>query len=158
MAAGAAAPPPFSTPTPRWAWTPRTRSERHRDPRGGRHDQVPPPSPPSAASFLSLGAASKALAKKNDDASTGAHETLSLVAEALAGLVFGMGLTVSGMRRAAKVSGFLSATATSFDPSLMLVMGGAMAVAIPGFQMVKSKKKPVCGKREFSIPKNKQAG
>ena len=109
----------------------------------------------SAAAFLGIGAASKALAKKNDDASTGAHETLSLVAEALAGLVFGVGLTVSGMRRAAKVSGFLSATATSFDPSLMLVMGGAMAVAIPGFAVAAKKPKPAC-ERKFSIPTNKK--
>lgn len=108
----------------------------------------------SAAAFLGIGAASKALAKKNDDESTAAHKTLSLVAEALAGLVFGVGLTVSGMRRAAKVSGFLSATATSFDPSLMLVMGGAMAVAIPGFAVAKNKPKPAC-ERKFSIPNNK---
>lgn len=107
----------------------------------------------AAASFLSLGAASKALSKKSDDEHTSAHETLNIITEALSGLVFGIGLSISGMRRAAKVSGFLSALSPSFDPSLMLVMGGAMAVAIPGFQMVKSKKKPVCGK-EFGIPKN----
>ena len=107
----------------------------------------------AAASFLGLGAASKALSKKSDDEHTGAHETLNIITEALSGLVFGIGLTISGMRRAAKVSGFLSALSPSFDPSLMLVMGGAMAVAIPGFQMVKSKKKPACGK-EFGIPKN----
>jgi uncharacterized membrane protein YedE/YeeE len=52
------------------------------------------------------------------------------------------------------VSGFLSATATSFDPSLMLVMGGAMAVAIPGFAVAKNKPKPAC-ERKFSIPNNK---
>ena len=68
--------------------------------------------------------------------------------------MFGVGLTVSGMRRAAKVSGFLSATATSFDPSLMLVMGGAMAVAVPGFAVAAKKPKPAC-ERKFSIPTNK---
>ena len=48
-----------------------------------------------------------------------AHETLGLVAEgAQRAWCSGVGLTViSGMRRAAKVSGFLSATATSWDPS-----------------------------------------
>jgi hypothetical protein len=57
------------------------------------------------------------------------------IAEGLAGLVFGLGLTISGMRRAAKVSGFLSALSPSWDPSLMLVMGGAMSLAIPGFMV-----------------------
>ena len=103
--------------------------------------------------FLSLGAASKALSKKSDDEHTSAHETLNIITEALSGLVFGIGLSISGMRRAAKVSGFLSRSRPPSIPRSSFVMGGAMAVAIPGFQMVKSKKKPVCGK-EFGIPKN----
>jgi uncharacterized membrane protein YedE/YeeE len=108
----------------------------------------------STAAFFGLGAASKALAKKNDDEQSAAHKTLSMCTEALAGLVFGIGLTISGMRRAAKVSGFLSATVPSFDPSLILVMGGAMAVAIPGFQVANKKPKPAC-ERKFNIPTNK---
>jgi uncharacterized protein len=45
----------------------------------------------------------------------------------LAGLVFGIGLIVSGMFNPAKVLGFLD-LAGRWDPSLALVMGGAIAV------------------------------
>jgi len=45
----------------------------------------------------------------------------------LAGLVFGLGLIVSGMADPAKVLGFLD-LAGAWDPSLALVMAGAIAV------------------------------
>ena len=50
----------------------------------------------------------------------------------LAGLVFGLGLILSGMANPAKVLGFLD-LAGSWDPSLMFVMGGAIGVAFVGF-------------------------
>ena len=50
----------------------------------------------------------------------------------LAGLVFGIGLLVSGMVSPAKVLGFLD-LAGSWDPSLALVMAGAIAIGVPGF-------------------------
>lgn len=50
----------------------------------------------------------------------------------LAGLVFGLGLILSGMTDPAKVLGFLD-VAGAWDPSLALVMGGAIAVAAPAF-------------------------
>jgi uncharacterized membrane protein YedE/YeeE len=50
----------------------------------------------------------------------------------LAGLLFGFGLIVSGMANPAKVLGFLD-LAGSWDPSLMFVMGGAIAVGVPAF-------------------------
>ncbi|PLY40824.1 hypothetical protein CSZ94_19070 [Janthinobacterium sp. ROICE36] len=50
----------------------------------------------------------------------------------LSGLVFGLGLIVSGMGNPAKVLGFLD-LAGAWDPSLALVMGGAIAVALPAF-------------------------
>ena len=43
------------------------------------------------------------------------------------GLVFGLGLAVSGMLNPAKVSGFLN-LAGAWDPSLAFVMGGGLAV------------------------------
>ena len=46
----------------------------------------------------------------------------------LAGLVFGLGLIVSGMANPAKVLGFLD-LAGAWDPSLAFVMAGAIAVA-----------------------------
>jgi len=50
----------------------------------------------------------------------------------LAGLVFGLGLIVSGMASPAKVLGFLD-LAGRWDPSLALVMAGAIAVGAIGF-------------------------
>jgi uncharacterized membrane protein YedE/YeeE len=51
---------------------------------------------------------------------------------ALSGLIFGLGLMVSDMANPARVKGFLRvsdmATGT-WDPTLMFVMGGAMAVS-----------------------------
>ena len=49
-----------------------------------------------------------------------------------AGLLFGVGLLVSGMTNPAKVLGFLD-LAGAWDPSLALVMGGAVAVGVVAF-------------------------
>ena len=46
------------------------------------------------------------------------------------GLIFGLGLCLSGMYEPAKVTGFLD-LAGHWDPSLAFVMGGAIAVALP---------------------------
>lgn len=57
---------------------------------------------------------------------------MSVLSAFLAGLVFGIGLIVSGMVNPAKVLGFLD-LAGRWDPSLALVMGGAIAVGAIGF-------------------------
>ena len=49
-----------------------------------------------------------------------------------AGALFGLGLLVSGMANPAKVLGFLDLFG-AWDPSLALVMGGALAVGVVGF-------------------------
>ena len=54
----------------------------------------------------------------------------------LAGALFGLGLAVSGMTDPDKVLNFLD-IAGQWDPSLALVMGGALAVAVPGFAWVR---------------------
>lgn len=46
-----------------------------------------------------------------------------------AGLIFGLGLLLAGMANPAKVLAFLD-VAGAWDPSLALVMGGAIAVAV----------------------------
>ena len=61
--------------------------------------------------------------------------TTSLVA-LLAGLVFGLGLILSGMGNPAKVQNFLDIFGT-WDPSLGLVMGGAIAVGLIAFTWAK---------------------
>ena len=49
----------------------------------------------------------------------------------IAGILFGLGLLVSGMANPAKVLNFLDLAGT-WDPSLAFVMAGAIAVALPG--------------------------
>ena len=61
--------------------------------------------------------------------------TTSVVA-VLAGLVFGLGLILSGMGNPAKVQNFLDIFGT-WDPSLGLVMGGAIAVGLIAFTWAK---------------------
>ena len=56
----------------------------------------------------------------------------------LAGLVFGLGLIVSGMANPAKVLGFLD-LASAWDPSLAFVMAGAIAVAAFAFALAKKR-------------------
>jgi len=101
------------------------------------------------------GATAQGQSKKSDGDKTEANGVLANIAEGIAGLVFGVGVTVSGMRRVGKVSGFLSLAQPSFDPSLMLVMGGAMAVAIPGYWAASKMATPACT-QEF--PGNPQLG
>lgn len=57
---------------------------------------------------------------------------MHVIASLLAGLVFGLGLIVSGMANPAKVLGFLDLAGT-WDPSLAFVMGGAIAVGAAAF-------------------------
>ena len=61
-----------------------------------------------------------------------------------AGLLFGIGLWLSGMANPRKVLDFLDITGT-WDPSLLLVMGGAVAVTLLAFRPI-LKRKPI----EFS--------
>lgn len=56
------------------------------------------------------------------------------IAALLSGLVFGLGLILSGMTNPAKVLGFLDLFGR-WDPSLALVMGGAIAVGAVAFRL-----------------------
>ena len=60
------------------------------------------------------------------------------VFEFLAGLLFGLGLILSGMTNPAKVLGFLDLFG-NWDPSLAFVMGGAIAVGIFAFGLAKKR-------------------
>ena len=62
----------------------------------------------------------------------------------LAGLVFGLGLIVSGMANPAKVLGFLD-IGGSWDPSLAFVMGGAIAVAAVAFTVARRRQRSLLG-------------
>ncbi len=63
---------------------------------------------------------------------------MTLFASLLAGLVFGLGLIVSGMADPAKVLGFLDLRG-AWDPSLALVMAGAIAVGAVAFAVAKKR-------------------
>ncbi len=67
-----------------------------------------------------------------------------LILSLLSGLVFGLGLIVSGMSNPAKVLGFLD-LAGAWDPSLALVMGGAIAVAMPAFWLAGRRRQSILG-------------
>lgn len=62
----------------------------------------------------------------------------------LSGLLFGIGLIVSGMANPAKVIGFLDIT-RQWDPSLAFVMGGAISVGFFAFRIAARRKRPLCG-------------
>ena len=66
------------------------------------------------------------------------------IAALIAGLVFGLGLILSGMGNPAKVQNFLDIFGT-WDPSLGLVMGGAIAVGLVAFTWAKRRKTSALG-------------
>lgn len=63
---------------------------------------------------------------------------MPLVSLFLLGLVFGLGLILSGMSDPGKVLGFLDLTG-SWDPSLGLVMGGAVVVSFVAFRIARTR-------------------
>ena len=68
----------------------------------------------------------------------------------IAGLLFGLGLTISGMSNPAKVIGFLD-IAGAWDPTLILVMGGGVAVTIPAFHLILKRSQPLFAEK-FYLP------
>jgi len=75
---------------------------------------------------------------------------LRLLIAGLSGLIFGLGLIASGMSNPAKVKGFLD-LAGAWDPSLALVMGGAIAVGVFAFAAGKRRERAWSGER-MEIP------
>ena len=68
----------------------------------------------------------------------------------LSGLLFGLGLSLSRMVDPAKVLGFLD-VAGAWDPSLALVMGGALLVAAIVYRFAYGRGRPVLA-ASFSAP------
>ncbi|WP_427307749.1 DUF6691 family protein [Cupriavidus sp. H39] len=62
----------------------------------------------------------------------------------LAGLVFGIGLILSGMANPAKVLGFLD-LAGAWDPSLAFVMAGAILVGVAAFALARRRQRSWLG-------------
>ena len=73
-----------------------------------------------------------------------------IVAAGLSGLLFGLGLAVSGMTDPQVVIGFLD-VAGAWNPALMFVMGGALVVTAIGFRLVIGRGRPLLGE-VFALP------
>jgi uncharacterized membrane protein YedE/YeeE len=68
----------------------------------------------------------------------------------VAGVLFGLGLAVSQMINPAKVLAFLD-IAGAWDPSLAVVMAGALLVTLPAYRLVQGRPRPVFAER-FAWP------
>lgn len=69
---------------------------------------------------------------------------MAVLTSLLAGLVFGLGLILSGMADPAKVLGFLD-LAGQWNPSLALVMVGAIAVGLVAFSIAQKRTQSLLG-------------
>ena len=75
---------------------------------------------------------------------------MTIFASLLAGLIFGLGLIISGMANPDKVLGFLD-LAGSWDPSLAFVMAGAIAVGLIAFTVARQRTVSLLG-AEMKLP------
>ncbi|MFZ6773418.1 DUF6691 family protein [Undibacterium sp. SXout7W] len=78
---------------------------------------------------------------------------MPLLVSLLSGLIFGLGLGLSGMTHAQKVLDFLD-LAGNWDPSLLFVLGGAVSVTVVAFHFVLKRDKPVFA-TGFDLPLRK---
>ncbi len=78
---------------------------------------------------------------------------MRLIVTYLIGLIFGVGISISGMANPAKVLNFFD-IAGSWDPSLIFVMGGALVVTFIGYKLVFGRGAPVF-ESGFSVPTNR---
>ncbi|MEZ5931723.1 MAG: DUF6691 family protein [Alphaproteobacteria bacterium] len=75
---------------------------------------------------------------------------MRLLSAYLIGLLFGLGIALSGMANPAKVLNFFD-LAGSWDPSLVFVMGGALVTTFIGYRFVLKRPAPLFGER-FLVP------
>lgn len=77
---------------------------------------------------------------------------MRILSALLVGLVFGVGIAISGMINPAKVLNFFDVAGT-WDPSLIFVMGGALITTFIGYRVVLKRPAPLIEPR-FSLPTN----
>lgn len=76
------------------------------------------------------------------------------VAALASGIVFGFGLSLSGMLNPVRVQGFLNVFG-AWDPSLAFVLGGAIVVAFIGVHIMKRMKRPAFDD-SFHVPTSRR--
>lgn len=69
----------------------------------------------------------------------------------LFGLIFGLGLLISGMCRISKILHFLTIDSNVWDPTLMFVMGSAVAINVVTFYFIQKRTYPIYGEK-FCVP------
>lgn len=79
---------------------------------------------------------------------------MSLIFSLLAGVIFGVGLTLSDMVNPARVLNFLD-VAGSWDPTLIFVMAGGLAVTTLGYKLIFRRSSPLFDD-SFHIPTRQQ--
>lgn len=72
------------------------------------------------------------------------NQHIALFFALFSGLIFGFGLLLAGMANPAKVLAFLD-LAGQWDPSLGLVMAGAITIGIIGFKLARNRSKSLLG-------------
>ncbi|MGB3835105.1 DUF6691 family protein [Castellaniella sp.] len=77
---------------------------------------------------------------------------MGVITSLLVGIIFGIGLVISGMIFPAKVLGFLD-LAGAWDPSLGLVMGGAVLAGTVAFTIARGRPRSILG-FEMKIPQS----
>ena len=75
---------------------------------------------------------------------------MKLIYSYLSGLIFGIGISISGMANPAKVLNFFDVAGT-WDPSLAFVMGGALVVTFIGYRFVLTRPAPLMS-ASFQLP------
>ena len=80
------------------------------------------------------------------------------IAAYISGLIFGVGISISGMANPAKVLNFFDVFGT-WDPSLIFVMGGALVTTFIGYRVVLRRPAPALSdtfklptRRELDLP------
>lgn len=76
---------------------------------------------------------------------------IKIITALFSGLLFGAGLTISTMVDPARVLGFLDILG-NWDPTLMFVMGGALLVYLPVYQLVIKKQKQTLLSEPCQLP------
>ncbi|MGJ8623375.1 MAG: DUF6691 family protein [Yoonia sp.] len=79
---------------------------------------------------------------------------MKLIAIYVIGVIFGVGISISGMANPAKVLNFFDVFGT-WDPSLIFVMGGALITTFIGYKLVIGRQAPIF-ESSFGVPTSRR--